>query len=244
VTSWPWPSSADELIDAQRALAAAGAERGGAGATGSWHTRAPHLQPAIGACVVVFPRGQTGAGARGDPAWASAAVLRDGHVLAHATVTGEAAGPYVPGLLALREGPCLEAAVRALAVAPDVLLIDATGRCSRTVRGRAMSAVHVHRCQSTVRASPRGCGRARARGRSRCMPVGERRSMSRSRSCCRARSPIARPSHCVTHAGWRVLRAQTASVGAVKLSRGRAHQIHGRSSARLLPMLGSSVCRN
>ena len=127
MTSWPWPSSADELIDAQRALAAAGAERGGAGATGSWHTRAPHLQPAIGACVVVFPRGQTGAGARGDPAWASAAVLRDGHVLAHATVTGEAAGPYVPGLLALREGPCLEAAVRALAVAPDVLLVDATG---------------------------------------------------------------------------------------------------------------------
>ena len=76
---------------------------------------------------MLFARGQTGAGARGDPAWAAAAVLRRGQVLAHATVTGEAAGPYVPGLLALREGPCLEAAVRALAVAPDVLLVDATG---------------------------------------------------------------------------------------------------------------------
>jgi deoxyribonuclease V len=43
-------------------------------------------------------------------------------------VDGEAAGPYLPGLLALREGPCLEAAVRALPFTPDVLLVDATGR--------------------------------------------------------------------------------------------------------------------
>jgi deoxyribonuclease V len=54
-------------------------------------------------------------------------VLQRRRVVAEATVTGEAAGPYLPGLLALREGPCLEAAVRALAVVPDVLLVDATG---------------------------------------------------------------------------------------------------------------------
>src|ERR1019366_7253372 len=35
---------------------------------------------------------------------------------------------YEPGLLALREGPLLEAAVRALARMPDVLLVNATGR--------------------------------------------------------------------------------------------------------------------
>ena len=35
---------------------------------------------------------------------------------------------YVPGLLALREGPILEAAVRTLDTLPDVLLVDATGR--------------------------------------------------------------------------------------------------------------------
>ncbi len=122
-----WPASAGELIDSQRALAATVTERGDAGPAGTWHTGVPHLHPAIGACVVVFPRGQTGAGGRGDSAWAAAAVLRRGRVLAHATVTGEAAGPYIPGLLALREGPCLEAAVRALSVAPDVLLVDATG---------------------------------------------------------------------------------------------------------------------
>lgn len=43
-------------------------------------------------------------------------------------VTGEATGPYVPGLLALREGPLLEAAARALAVRPDVILVNASGR--------------------------------------------------------------------------------------------------------------------
>lgn len=113
-----WPASADELIEAQRVLAAATPDPWQLPASGD---------PLIGACVVVFPRGQTGRGARGDPAWAAAKVLRRGQVLAHATVTGEAAAPYIPGLLALREGPCLEAAVRALSVAPDVLLVDATG---------------------------------------------------------------------------------------------------------------------
>ena len=113
-----WPTSADELIDAQRVLAAATPEPWQLPASGD---------PLIGACVVVFPRGQTGRGARGDPAWSAATVLRRRQVLAHATVTGEAAAPYLPGLLALREGPCLEAALSALSLAPDVLLVDATG---------------------------------------------------------------------------------------------------------------------
>jgi deoxyribonuclease V len=49
----------------------------------------------------------------------------DGEV---SVVTGKAAAAYVPGSLALREGALLEAAVRALAALPDVLLVDATGR--------------------------------------------------------------------------------------------------------------------
>ncbi|MGA8335851.1 MAG: endonuclease V [Solirubrobacteraceae bacterium] len=113
-----WPTSADELIDAQRVLAAATPEPWQLPASGD---------PLIGACVVVFPRGQTGRGARGDPAWSAATVLRRRQVLAQATVTGEAAAPYLPALLALREGPCLEAALSALSLAPDVLLVDATG---------------------------------------------------------------------------------------------------------------------
>ena len=75
-----------------------------------------------------FPRGETGAGVRGDRGWAAATVLRGHRALAHAQVIGEADAPYAPGLLALREGALLETAVRALAVAPDVLLVDATGR--------------------------------------------------------------------------------------------------------------------
>jgi len=113
-----WPTSAAELIEAQHALAAAVPDPWSPPASGDL---------TVGATVVIFPRGQTGRGTRGDPAWAASAVLRHRQVLAEATVTGAAAGPYIPGLLALREGPCLEAAVRALAVAPDVLLVDATG---------------------------------------------------------------------------------------------------------------------
>jgi deoxyribonuclease V len=39
-----------------------------------------------------------------------------------------AGAAYEAGLLALREGPVLEAAVRALAEPPDLLLVNATGR--------------------------------------------------------------------------------------------------------------------
>ena len=113
-----WPATSAELISAQRSLAAA--------RPSAW--RAPERPLLVGAAWVCFPRGQTGSGARGDPAWA-AAVLFEGRRLArHAQVTAEAGAPYEPGLLALREGPVLEAAVRALATAPDVVLVDATGR--------------------------------------------------------------------------------------------------------------------
>jgi deoxyribonuclease V len=84
--------------------------------------------PAVGACVVCFPRGALGPGAEGDPAWAAAAVLRGRRRLVDAVVEGRAGAPYAPGLLALREGPLLAAAVRALPAAPDVVLVDATGR--------------------------------------------------------------------------------------------------------------------
>jgi len=116
-----WPASPEELIEEQDALSAARPE--------PWRRSAAagSEQLAIGACAVVFPRGLTGRGARGDPAWAAAAILRRRSIVAEATVRREAAGPYLPGLLALREGPCLEAAVRALPAAPDVLLVDATG---------------------------------------------------------------------------------------------------------------------
>ncbi len=71
-----------------------------------------------------FQRGKTGAGAAGDPGWAGAA-LTNGRT---AVVAGPAGAPYEPGLLALREGPLLEAAVHALPEPPEVLIVNATGR--------------------------------------------------------------------------------------------------------------------
>ena len=77
----------------------------------------------IGGCFVCSPRGKHGSGAAGDPLWGAAAASE-----AAVVVQGEAGAPYLPGLLALREGPALEAAVRALEQPLDALLVDATGR--------------------------------------------------------------------------------------------------------------------
>ena len=113
-----WPRSEAELLDEQAALAAA---------------RPPAWSPsdtrfASAGCFVCFPRGKAGAGDAGDPAWAAAALSAAGRVLGSSLVEGEAGFPYRPGLLALREGPLLEAAVRGLGAAPDVVVVDATGR--------------------------------------------------------------------------------------------------------------------
>lgn len=77
-----------------------------------------------------FARGIAGPGAEGDPAFAAAAVLQGRRVLARAMVRGVAGAPYLPAMLALREGRLLEGAVRALdeRSAPEVLLVNASGR--------------------------------------------------------------------------------------------------------------------
>jgi len=107
-----WPRTREELIEEQVLLATLVPE--------------PWLfEPGarVGGVFVCFPRGKHGAGRAGDATWAAACVGDETVV-----VTGEAGGPYEPGLLALREGAALEGAVRALPEPPDVLLVDATGR--------------------------------------------------------------------------------------------------------------------
>jgi deoxyribonuclease V len=114
-----WPADDAELERAQRALALA--------TPAPWR---PGAAPLVGGCFVCFGRGVGGRGARGERGWAAAAlggaVGRGGGGVA--VVRGSAGAPYRAGRLALREGPLLEAAVRALPHAPDVLLVDATGR--------------------------------------------------------------------------------------------------------------------
>ncbi len=55
-------------------------------------------------------------------------LVRRGRGEATAVSVGSAGDAYAPGLLALREGALLEAAVRALPDPPEILLVDATGR--------------------------------------------------------------------------------------------------------------------
>jgi deoxyribonuclease V len=113
-----WPADADSLITLQGSLA-------------KGPMPALEFDPAapIAGCYVCFARGGTGAGAAGDPAWAAAALTRRSRRQSTAVVTtGEAGAPYLPGLLAMREGTLLEAAVRALPFPPAVLLVDGTGR--------------------------------------------------------------------------------------------------------------------
>ena len=97
-----WPRTVDELVQVQRELAAA--------VPPSW--RGPSAT--IGGCAIRSAKA-------GDAAWAAAVADK-----AESVVAGRVHAPYAAGLLALREGPLLEAAVRG--ATPDVLLVDATGR--------------------------------------------------------------------------------------------------------------------
>jgi deoxyribonuclease V len=75
--------------------------------------------------------GLVGVGAVGDPLWAGAVAVRTDapeRPTSTAVIRGRANGPYVAGLLALRQGPLLEQAVRSLGERPDVVVVNGTGR--------------------------------------------------------------------------------------------------------------------
>lgn len=114
----PWPSTAEGLIAAQDELARLTPPR--------WPAPAD-LGP-VAACFVCFARGRTGPGAAGDRGWAAAALVGGAGEPVTTTVRGLAGAPYAAGLLALREGPLLEAALRALPGEPALLVVNATGR--------------------------------------------------------------------------------------------------------------------
>lgn len=111
-----WPATAQELIQLQHALGELTMEL--------WR---PPATFRIGACFICFEQAQE-AGGTGDQGFAGAVVTERRRLLAGKTSSGPAGGPYLPTLLALREGPLLEQAVRALPVVPEVLLVNASGR--------------------------------------------------------------------------------------------------------------------
>ena len=63
-----------------------------------------------------------------DRAVSAAVALRDGTVIEYASATTPLSIPYVPGLLAFREGEPMLAALDALSVEPDLLVCDGSGR--------------------------------------------------------------------------------------------------------------------
>jgi deoxyribonuclease V len=113
-----WPRTATELIARQHELAAMPSNTVLLGDVSTARS--------VGGCFVCFERGGSGPGDAGDRGWAGAALL--GVRTDTALASGTAGAAYAPGLLALREGPLLEAAVRRLRALPDVLLVNATGR--------------------------------------------------------------------------------------------------------------------
>jgi deoxyribonuclease V len=111
-----WPTDAESLIERQRQLARSD--------PAPWRPAGGDQR--IGGCWVCFPRGLCGRGDAGDVAWVAAVVMCGGVLLEADVRRGVAGAPYSPGLLALRIGPLMDAAVRALSTPPDVLLVDAT----------------------------------------------------------------------------------------------------------------------
>ena len=149
-----WPGAPAELEALQRELAAAADEvepwlppggeaaRATAGAAGRPDTAAIRGLAVAAACAA-FPRGEGGPGEAGQAVVAAAVLWRDGQVVGEHVVCGLSGGPYAAGLLALRCGPLLEAAVSGLARRPDLVMVDATGRDHPR---RAGLALHLGAC--------------------------------------------------------------------------------------------------
>jgi deoxyribonuclease V len=108
-----WPKDAQALEREQRRLAFAAPEPWAPG---------PGLQR-VGGCSICFA---TVAGQ--ELGVAGAALLSGGRLEAAVSARGPILAGYEAGRMALREGPLLEAAVRALPRAPEVLLVHAAGR--------------------------------------------------------------------------------------------------------------------
>ena len=114
-----WAKTPAELIRDQQELASC--------RPSLWRPVGPRAL--VAGCFVCFAHGVRGRGRPGEPSWAAAAMMRGDRQLAGtAIVRGEAGAAYEPGLLALREGPLLESAVRALPARPEVIIANATGR--------------------------------------------------------------------------------------------------------------------
>lgn len=114
----PWPVSREDLVAVQERLGNVRPEL--------WQMS--DGMSLVAGCFICYPKKHEGSGAAGDLCWAAAILLRDHRLTAVEVLSGKAGEAYEPGLLALREGPWLEEAVRRLPERPHVVLVNATGR--------------------------------------------------------------------------------------------------------------------
>lgn len=223
-----WPVEPRALVELQEELAAE-ADAG----RSERPLRLPD-RPLLGGCFVAFARGEAGPGHPGDRAWAAAVTWRPGEGprdegaalrgRSHASgprvardtaeqvvVPGTVPARYEPGLLAMREGPILEAAVRGLRRPPDVLLVDATGldhprRCGLAIHlGRVVDVPTVGVTHRTLQAAEDVGPPLQARGERTPVAVGGEVVGHRV-----ATRDGARPV--VAHAGWRTTADDAAAV--------------------------------
>lgn len=123
-----WPTDPAALAEVQARVAASDPPP-------AWEPSGRDTVGAAACCFAPDPDrgGRSHSGDRqeaGDHGWAGACrVPKAGHGdVEVAVVAGRAATSYVPGRLASREGPLLEAALRRLSRLPDVVLVHAAGR--------------------------------------------------------------------------------------------------------------------
>ena len=88
--------------------------------------------------------------------------LRDGEVIERASAVRSRSMPYVPGLLAFREGPPVIAALSALETDPDLVVFDGSGRIHYREAGIATHAGVCFDVPSIGVAKSLLCGRPRA----------------------------------------------------------------------------------
>lgn len=113
-----WPKTAEELVRNQDRLAAERPE--------PWTLSESPV--AVAGCAVVYGGAAGDRVAAGELGYAGAALWEDGRLLATAAASGPVETPFRFGLLALREGPLLEEALRRLGARPAVVVVQAGGR--------------------------------------------------------------------------------------------------------------------
>jgi deoxyribonuclease V len=118
ITQEPWPMSRENLVAIQDRLGKICPE--------PWQLS--NGMSLVAGCFICYPKKHKGRGVAGDLCWAAAVLLRDGRAIGVEVLSGKVGEAYEPGLLALREGPWLEEAVRNLPARPHVVLVNATGR--------------------------------------------------------------------------------------------------------------------